>query len=128
MTYINPEAQNYFPDILDKGFRHAVLSDLQGNMDDIRSGLMSSYTKEIEHDAQYFEERVFYIAESNTFRVFLYDITDRKRNETELQKTLAKERELYALKSRFLTTVSHEFRTPLTGIQIYCGDIIFSCK
>lgn len=61
---------------------------------------------------------MFFIPETETFRIFLYDITERKRSEDELQRTLAKERELNALKSQFITTVSHEFRTPLTGIQI----------
>lgn len=44
------------------------------------------------------------------------NIAQRKKTETELQKALEKERELSDLKSSFVTTVSHEFRTPLSTI------------
>jgi signal transduction histidine kinase len=44
------------------------------------------------------------------------DITNRKQAEAEMQKALAKERELSELKSRFVSTTSHEFRTPLSTI------------
>lgn len=45
------------------------------------------------------------------------DITERKRAETELLNALAREREFGQLKNRFVSMTSHEFRTPLTGIQ-----------
>lgn len=44
------------------------------------------------------------------------DITARKQAEADLEKTLTKERELSELKSRFVSTTSHEFRTPLSTI------------
>ncbi|MBE9028441.1 PAS domain S-box protein [filamentous cyanobacterium LEGE 11480] len=44
------------------------------------------------------------------------DVTQRKRAESDLEKTLLKERELSELKSRFVSTTSHEFRTPLSTI------------
>jgi PAS domain S-box-containing protein len=57
------------------------------------------------------------------------DITHRKQAETEMQKALEKERELSELKSSFVSTVSHEFRTPLSTIlssadmlEFYAGN------
>ncbi|MBE9092950.1 ATP-binding protein [Tychonema sp. LEGE 07203] len=49
------------------------------------------------------------------------DISDRKRAEAEILKTLAREKELSELRAKFVTMVSHEFRTPLTTIQFSTG-------
>ena len=45
------------------------------------------------------------------------DITTRKEEEEIIEKTLAKERELNELRSNLVSTVSHEFRTPMTTIR-----------
>jgi PAS domain S-box-containing protein len=45
------------------------------------------------------------------------DITLRKEEEESIKKTLAKERELNELRSNLVSTVSHEFRTPMTTIR-----------
>lgn len=45
-----------------------------------------------------------------------WDLTDRKQAEAEMQTALTKERELSELKSRLVSTTSHEFRTPLSTI------------
>jgi PAS domain S-box-containing protein len=44
-------------------------------------------------------------------------IAERKRAEAEMNKTLAREKELGQLRSTFVSMVSHEFRTPLGIIQ-----------
>jgi PAS domain S-box-containing protein len=49
--------------------------------------------------------------------IFGLDITQRKRVETELLRTLAREKELGQLRNKFVAMVSHEFRTPLGIIQ-----------
>lgn len=45
-----------------------------------------------------------------------WNITERKQAEAEIRKALAKEREISELRYRFISLVSHEFRTPLTTI------------
>jgi PAS domain S-box-containing protein len=49
--------------------------------------------------------------------VFGLDITQRKQAESELLRTLAREKELGQLRNKFVSMVSHEFRTPLAIIQ-----------
>jgi len=49
------------------------------------------------------------------------DISDRKLATAEIIKALAREKELSELRAKFVTMVSHEFRTPLTTIQFSAG-------
>ncbi|GAB3027846.1 PAS domain S-box protein [Spirosoma pulveris] len=64
--------------------------------------------------------RVFLLTDANgvpTRRLGVAtDVTTAIEKEQILEESLAKERALNALKSRFITTASHEFRTPLAAI------------
>lgn len=50
-----------------------------------------------------------------------HDISERKQAEKEIIRAFERERELSELRAKFVTTVSHEFRTPLTTIQLSTG-------
>lgn len=58
----------------------------------------------------------FIYQQQPAIQVVVRDIRTRKKAEEELRKMLEKERDLSNLKSRIITTISHEYRTPLTII------------
>lgn len=122
--YVNPYAVQRFPTISTQGVFHDIFKNLE-----ISSTTKFPITIESEFHGVVFEQSVFYLPETNYYRIFSYEITSRKEIETELLKTLEKERELASLQNQFVTTVSHEFRTPLTGILTSCELIeVYSQK
>jgi PAS domain S-box-containing protein len=59
----------------------------------------------------------------HVIQALVTDITERKKAEAELLKSLAREKELGQLKSNFVSMVSHEFRTPL-GVIMSSAEIL----
>ncbi len=59
---------------------------------------------------------LFSTSEPDTVLVSIDDITQRKKAEKQIQQALQKEKELNDLRAQFVSTVTHEFRTPLAGI------------
>mgnify|MGYP000862195526 CR=1 FL=1 len=53
---------------------------------------------------------------NNTVANLKHEIEKRVKAETKLRKALKKEKELNELKTKFLSLVSHEFKTPLSGM------------
>lgn len=51
-----------------------------------------------------------------TIRELEVEVSERKKAEEEVRKSLERERELNDLKTKFVSVASHEFRTPLSGV------------
>ncbi|MFV5693039.1 PAS domain S-box protein [Flavobacterium sp. LT1R49] len=76
--------------------------------------------KNIEDNYFWFETKAILVKENGipiSFQSSTRDITQRKEAEEIVENTLIQERELNELRSNLVSTISHEFRTPMTTIR-----------
>lgn len=100
ITYLNPAARRSFPDLATRGKKHALMADWDKVAEGLKTEGPSSWSRDISVGDRWFEEDIFYVPSRDSFRLFAFDITERKQTEQ--------------LKDEFIGMVSHELRTPLT--------------
>ncbi len=123
VTYCNPAAQTRFPDLLRRKLEHPILQGLDTIYSELSRYVHRPFVREVEFEDRIYEERIFFIPETQGLRIYCYDITLNRLSEIRLREALQREQEFNQLRSRFIRLLSHEIRTPLTGI-LSSADII----
>ena len=87
VTYLNPVAEDRFPELWYEGFAHPLLKDLRSIITTFEHGNQSYVAREIDLGADAFEQKICYTNEKDFvgIRVYVHDITRRKRAEEAIQ-------------------------------------------
>jgi serine phosphatase RsbU (regulator of sigma subunit)/PAS domain-containing protein len=84
ITYHNPAARQFFPDIKEKGMDHPLFRLVKENLRARTPGQLSNFTCEITVGERVFEQKLFFIDAGNVIRVYSSDITRQKETERKL--------------------------------------------
>lgn len=84
ITYLNPAAVERFPTIKQHGLKHPILANI---VDLVQNCERSHLTREIIFDKQVFEESIHSIASVRVIRIYISNITKRKRAERLLKQS-----------------------------------------
>ncbi len=86
ISYLNPAAKDRFPDIISEGLNNPILKDIINVVETIKNHGNDSLTREVEVNNSIYEEKICYFPASKLARIFVYEITQRKKMETDLRK------------------------------------------
>ena len=86
VTYVNPAAEKLFPDLIAMRVSHPLLKGLLEQIADLQQ---SGQQKEIIHEAVVdqatYELHIYHVKDINLIRIYVKDITRRKRDEEEIR-------------------------------------------
>lgn len=81
ITYINKACSDNFPDLTALTFEHELLTPFSLRFEELRSGEIENYSKEIYINETYYMQRASLLKEYGVIRIFNLDITQQKRTE-----------------------------------------------
>jgi signal transduction histidine kinase len=85
VTYMNAAANAKFPDLPSLGLKHPILEGLPAIVRELRDHDQRTRQREIRASGGVFEQRIVMAQGSDFIRIYINDLTDRKRTEAHLQ-------------------------------------------
>ncbi len=89
VTYLNPVAQERFPDLAEKGLSHPLLSELPVIIAALEAG-QEWFLRELELDGFSYEQKITIVDGSDLIRIFAPDVTERKQAEAAVRESEAR--------------------------------------
>ncbi|HEY6163054.1 MAG TPA: SpoIIE family protein phosphatase [Bacteroidia bacterium] len=84
VTYCNPAAKEYFPDMEERGLEHPLFALVRERMTRADAKELNGPAGEVKVKDRIFEQRLFYMEGSEVVRVYANDVTERKKIEEKL--------------------------------------------
>ena len=84
VSYLNPAAEDRFPDLIEKGLQHPLLVNLTEMPALLQQAEQQEVVREIEIDGIPYEQRISQVPDSNLLHLYVLDISKRKQAEVAL--------------------------------------------
>ncbi|MDD5190969.1 MAG: PAS domain S-box protein [Dehalococcoidales bacterium] len=86
VIYQNPTTKRLFPDLLTKGLNHPFLADIAPLLARLKNNTFGTLERDVNTGKDYYEQTITYVAESDSFRLYARNITERKKAQESLLK------------------------------------------
>lgn len=117
VTFANKASIKKYPDLLEKGIEHELLSELKEYLEDVAANEKPLVRRKHIGNITY-QQNIVPIVNGHgvTFSVYSYDVTVLIRAEDEMRQAMEAAEDANRAKSEFLANMSHELRTPMNGV------------
>ena len=109
-SYMNPSARTIFPDLNEKGAAHPVLTGLKAVVNELEVKKKSYLVREVMVEGSYFQETIHSVPDKKALRIYVLDITTRKRAEEAVRESDVRFRSLIQNSSDIIRIMDKEGR------------------
>ncbi|HWQ18406.1 MAG TPA: PAS domain S-box protein [Methanotrichaceae archaeon] len=88
--FLNPSAQQLFPDLQESGHDHPWLADWESVAQTFRDNETRTYIRDIHVGDRWYQQSMYFMPDAQAIRIYGLDITERKRAERALQESEAR--------------------------------------